>query len=138
MGLQFGSEAWASALADEINGSSEYKNAGAKWGVGFNGNMLFVFEADDASPDTRGLLIRLAAGQCGGAEFVDGDSHTDAGFELQAPFSLWRDILERKAMAATAILSGKMKVVGEKMTLLKHTGAHRSLVHCTASVETEF
>ena len=49
-----------------------------------------------------------------------------------------RLILERKTMAAPAILSGKMKVDGDKMTLLRHTGASRSLVHCTASLDTDF
>jgi hypothetical protein len=31
-----------------------------------------------------------------------------------------------------------MKVEGEKLTLLKHAGASRALIHCTASVPTEF
>lgn len=140
MGVPFGSEAWASALVDEINASSEYRNAGAKWGDGFNGNLLFVFEADGADPGaaSRSLLIRLAGGRCGGAEFLDGDTHPDAGFTLRAPFALWRDVLERRAMAATAILTGKMRVDGDKMTLLKHTSANRTLIHCTASIETDW
>jgi len=29
-------------------------------------------------------------------------------------------------------------VEGEKLTLLKHAGANRALIHCTASVDTEF
>ncbi len=39
-------------------------------------------------------------------------------------------------MAATAILTGKLKVEGERMQLLKHTAANRALIHCTASVDT--
>ena len=138
MGLPFGSDAWAGALVDEINGSSEYRNAGARWGDGFNGNLLFVFEADERASDSRGLLIRLAGGSCQGAEFTGGDVHPDAGFTLRGPFTLWRDILERKAMAATAILTGKLKVDGDKMTLLKHTSSNRTLIHCTASVPTDW
>ena len=61
-----------------------------------------------------------------------------SGFTLRAPFTLWREVLERKTLAATAILTGKMKVEGEKLTLLKHAGASRALIHCTASVPTEF
>ena len=138
MALTFGSEAWAAALAAEINASSEYRNAAAKWGDGFNGNVLLVFDADSTLPTTRSLLLKLAKGTCGGAAFVDGGSHPDAGFGLRAPFGTWQDILERKTLAATAILTGKMKVEGDKMTLLKHTGAHRSLVACAAAIDTEF
>jgi len=82
--------------------------------------------------------LRLKEGHCDGADFVPGPSHPDAGFTLRAPFQLWRDVLERRTLAATAILTGKMKIEGDKVTLLKHAGSSRSLIHCTASVPTEF
>ena len=138
MAVTFGTAAWADALAAEINGSSEYRNAAAKWGDGFNGNVLLVFDADEKLGKTRSLLIRLAKGACGGASFIDGGTHPEAGFGLKAPFTIWKDVLERRTMAATAILTGKMKVEGDKMTLLKHTAAHRALVACAAALDTEF
>jgi putative sterol carrier protein len=49
---------------------------------------------------------------------------------------VWIDLLERRTMAATAILTGKMRVEGDKLTLLRHTAAHRALVHCAASLDT--
>ena len=138
MPLTFGTAAWADALASEINASSEYRNAAAKWGDGFNGNVLLVFDADGRLAQTKSLLVRLAKGSCGGAAFVDGGAHADAGFGLRAPFGVWQDVLGRKTMAATAILTGKMKVDGDKMTLLKHTAAHRALIACAAAIDTEF
>jgi putative sterol carrier protein len=136
--LTFGTEAWAAALAAEINASSEYRNAAAKWGDGFNGNVLLVFDADATQKTTYALLVELAKGVCRGASFVDGVSHPDAGFGLRAPFAVWRDVLSRKMLAATAILTGKMTVEGDRMTLLKHTAAHRALVACAAALDTEF
>jgi putative sterol carrier protein len=136
--LRFGSDAWAAALVAEINGSSEYRNAAAKWGDGFNGDVLLVFEADAAMPTARALLVELSKGACRGASFLAGASHPQAGFGLRAPFSVWRDVLARKTMAATAILTGKMKVEGDTMTLLKHTQAHRALIACAAALDTEF
>ena len=121
-----------------MNASSEYRNAAAKWGVGFNGNLLLDFDADAGLPKPLHLFLALAAGRCDRAEFVAGPKHPDTGFSLRAPFSLWREILERRTLAATAILTGKMKVEGDKLTLLKHAGANRALIHCVASVPTEF
>ena len=138
MKLAFGSAAWASALVAEINASSEYRNAAAKWGDGFNGNVLLVFDADPTLPKTHALLVELAKGACAGASFVEGVAHPGAGFGLRAPFSVWKDVLSRKMLAATAILTGKMKVDGDRMTLLKHTAAHRALVACAAALDTEF
>ncbi len=138
MAVKFGTAEWGEALRDELNRSSEYRNAAAKWGVGFNGNLLFAFEADAALGKPLYLFLRLGEGRCAAAEFVPGPVQQDAGFALRAPFSLWREILERKTLAATAILTGKMRVEGEKLTLLKHAGANRALIHCTASVPTEF
>ena len=138
MAYRFGTPEYAQALQDEINRSSEYRNAAASWGVGFNGNLLFSFEADGALTSALYLLLRLHEGHCDGAEFVTGPSHPDAGFTLRAPYRLWREILERKTLAATAILTGKMKIEGDMITVLKHAGSSRSLIHCTASVPTEF
>ena len=138
MAFKFGSVEWAEALRDEINDSSEYRNAAAGWGKDFNGNILFAFEADDQLTAPLNLLIRLKGGQSQGAEFVDADSHPEAGFVLRASFGLWKEVLERKTMAATAIMTGKMRVDGQKMTLLKHTAASRALVHCTSSVDTRW
>ena len=138
MAVRFGTEEWCAALEREINGSSEYRNAAARWGDGFNGNLLFAFERDAALATPLYLLLRLGRGRCEGAEFVSGPTHPAAGFSLRGPFSLWREILERKTLAATAILTGKLRVEGDKLTLLKHAGASRALIHCTASVDTEF
>jgi putative sterol carrier protein len=136
--FRFGTAEWCAALREEIGRSSEYRNAAAKWGAGFNGNLLFAFEADAALPKPLYLLLKLQAGRCDAAEFVPGPSHPEAGFALRGPFSLWKEILERKTLAATAILTGKLRVEGDKLALLRHAGANRALIHCTASVPTEF
>src|SRR6185436_11914555 len=87
--LDFGSAAWAEALVAEINASSEYKNAAAKWGDGFNGNVLLVFDADASLPRRHALLVELAKGACQGASFTDDPQDPRAGFALRAPFSVW-------------------------------------------------
>ena len=138
MTLAFGTDVWAAALVAEINASSEYRNAAAKWGDGFNGNVLLVFDGDAALPKTHALLVELSKGACQGASFVTGVTHPNAGFGLRAPFSVWKDVLSRKTLAATAILTGAMKVEGDRMTLLKHTAAHRALMSCAAMLDTEF
>jgi putative sterol carrier protein len=136
--LPFGTPAWAAALCDELNGSSEYRNAASRWGVAFNGNLLFAFDADSGLAAPLYLFLALKAGRCERAEFVPGPRHPEAGFTLRAPFSLWKEVLERRTMAAAAILTGKMRVEGDKLTLLTHAGASRALIHCTASVPTQF
>ena len=136
--ISFGTPAWAEAFARGINASSEYRNSGAGWGTGFNGNLLFLYEADAGLTAPLALLVRLSGGRCDGCEWVPATNHADAGFVLRAPFSLWRDILEGRTLAATAILTGGMKVEGDKLRLLRYAGAHRSLIHCAASVQTDF
>ena len=138
MAIKFGSPEWAQMLVKEVNGSSEYRNAAASWGDGYNGNVMLVIEPDAKLAKGLNLLIRLSKGACHGAEFTSDARHPDAGFALRAPYSLWKDVLERKTMAATAILTGRMKVDGDKMTLLKHTAAHRALVSSCASIDTDF
>ena len=138
MGSRFGTAEWARSLTDEINASSEYRNAASAWGAGFNGDVLMVFDADEALPSRLRLLVRLSGGTCGGAEFVEGEPEPDAGFVLRAPFTLWKEILERRTLAATALLTGRLKVRGDTTTLLRHIPAHRALIHCAASLDTRF
>ncbi|HEX6852504.1 MAG TPA: SCP2 sterol-binding domain-containing protein [Candidatus Polarisedimenticolaceae bacterium] len=138
MAIKFGTPEWAQLLVQEVNGSSEYRNAAAGWGDGYNGNVMLVIEPDAKLANGLNLLIRLSRGTCHGAEFTGDAHHPEAGFALRAPFSLWKDILERKSMAATAILTGKMKVDGDKMTLLRHTAAHRAMVSCCSAIDTDF
>ncbi len=136
--LRFGTADWARQLEREINASSEYRNAAAGWGAGFNGNVLLVFEPDGALAQGRSLLLRLAEGRCLGAEFVEGEKHPEAGFALRAPFSLWRQVLDQKTTAATAILTGRMKVDGDKMRLLRYASAHRAILACASSLDTVY
>lgn len=138
MALRFGTIEWCDALVAAVNASSEYRNAAAKWGVGFNGNLLFAFEPGAGLAAPLYLFLRLKEGRCEGAAYVPGPTHPDAGFTLRAPFPVWHEILTRRLLAAAAILTGKMKVEGDAIALLRHAGAHRALIHCTASVETEF
>lgn len=136
--IPFGAPEWAATLCEALNRSSEYRNAAAKWGEGSNGNLLLAFEADAALAEPLHLFLALARGRCGRAEFVAGPSHPEAAYTLRAPFSLWRDILERRTLAATAILTGRMRVEGDKITLLRHAGASRALIHVVATVPTAF
>jgi len=138
MAIPFGTESWAQALCAHLNGSSEYRNAAAKWGKGFNGTLLLSFGADAKLPEPRHLLLRVAEGRCDGATFVDGVDHPEAGFGLEAPFSLWKDILEGRQLAVTAMLAGHMKVRGDRFKLLQHVAAQRALLHCVTSLDTAF
>jgi putative sterol carrier protein len=136
--ILFGTPEWAAALREAVNRSSEYRNAAARWGVGWNGNLLFAFEADAALSAPRYLFLALSAGRCERAEFTPGPSHPEAGFTLRAPFALWREILERRTLAAAAILTGRMRVEGDKIALLRHAGANRALIHVVAGVPTAY
>ena len=93
MAYRFGSDEWANALKQHINESSEYKNAAAKWGLDFNGNVVLAFEKDERLAQPLNLLLRLKGGACSGVEFVKSADHPDAGFVLSGPFQLWQEIL---------------------------------------------
>lgn len=137
MAKKFGTPEWAAALRAAIDASSEYRNAAASWGVGFDGSLLLEFEPDSGLDRTLRLRLDLSGGTCRSAEFV-AEGAKPAAFGLSGPFGVWRAILDRKTTAATAILTGKLHVGGDKMKLLKHTAAHRALVHCVSAVETSW
>ena len=119
MAFPFGTPEWAAALQDEINSSSEYRNAAAQWGLGFNGNVLLCFEADEQLERPIGLLVRLAGGTCEGADFIDADSHPDAGFVLRGPTQLWREIRYDQAQTWLPQESGAHAMPGQSRATVR-------------------
>lgn len=134
----FGSTAWAHALAARINNDDEYRTAARGWGIGFNGDMMFHVEPDETLTKALRFVLHLRDGICNQVEIVGEDSSTKVGFVLRAPYPVWKQILTGKIRPMAALMTRKIHIEGSLRTLMKYTGAARALLRATASVPTRF
>ena len=68
--------------------------------------------------------------------FAETDTDILAG--LMRDFSFALLVTARDGSPVGSHIPLHLQMDGDKMTLLKHTGANRALVHCTASIDTDF
>jgi putative sterol carrier protein len=133
----FPSEAWLKEYVDKINSSKEYEDAAATW----EGDICFIFEAQ---PD-KGLAEDLWAwmdlwhGKCRDYKYeLSPEEGEKARFVIRAPYSRWKQVITQDLDPIKGMMSGKLKLKGDILTMVRHVKAAKALVNVAGTVETEF
>ncbi|MBI4161938.1 MAG: FAD-binding protein [Acidobacteria bacterium] len=134
----FGSPAWARAVAARINADPDYRAAGRGWGIGFNGDLVLQVDPDGDWKRSIRFLLRLRDGTCQGVDLLEEDARPAAGFVLRGPFPVWRGILEGRIRPMLALMTRRIQMEGSLSTLLRFQKATQVLVRATSGVPTRF
>jgi len=108
---------FASAFKDEINKSSVYKQAGKgwKWTVGL------VFDGE-----ARAIKM-VSDSEAGKADFV-----------ITAPYSRWKQVMQKELDPTKGMMQGKLKLKGDLPTIVRYTRASQEMTECTTRIPVEF
>ena len=133
----FFSDAWAEAVCAALGASEAYREAAATW----EGDLCFVARAGEAADGSRldadrTAYLDLHRGACRGARAVESAAAAGAAFAIEAAYADWHRILAGRLDPITAVMLGKLRVVGDKSAVLRHARAAKAMVACAASVET--
>lgn len=134
MAIKFATDEWAKALKDEVNSSDAYRKAAATW----EGDFYFVIPKGPGVPKDTYMYLDLWHGQARDAYLVEDPASKPAAFELNAPLDIWRKVLEKKLDPIRGIMSGQLKIKGNKMAVLKAPKAATELVACAIRLNTEW
>lgn len=134
MGIMFATDEWAKALMREVNSSEAYKKAAANW----EGDFYFITTAGQGVPNDTYLYLDLWHGQARDAFLVEDPGSKSVAFELRAPVDVWRKVLEKKIDPIQGIVSGKLKLKGNMMTVMKNPKAATELVASAMKLDTEW
>jgi putative sterol carrier protein len=131
----FSSE-FASALKDEINKSSAYKQAGKgwKWTVG----LVVEAEPDKNFPQARGVFMDLFDGTARDIKMVSDDEAGKADFVISAPYSRWKQVMQKELDPTKGMMQGKLKLKGDLPTIVRYTRASQEMTECTTRIPVEF
>ncbi len=134
MGIQFATDEWIKALMAELNASDNYAKAAQKW----EGDFYFVVDAGGGLAEPVYMYMDLWHGQCRDAYKVDDPGEKSPEFVMSAPVSVWRSVFEKKMDPIRGMMSGKLKLKGNKMKVLKAPKAAIAMVECCTQIDTVY
>ena len=127
---------FASAFKDEINKSAVYKQAGKgwKWTVG----LVVEAEPDHNFPEAKGVFMDLFDGQARDIKVTSADAAGKADFVITAPYSRWKQVMQKELDPTKGMMQGKLKLKGDLPTIVRYVKAANELVNLAQTVPTEF
>lgn len=134
MAFRFPSDEWIKELSRMLNASESYERSAKDW----EGDFLFVVQADAAYPETIYLYLDLLHGKSPSAIQVSSPDEKPAAFVLTAPYSIWRRVIEGKLDPIQGMMTRQLKLRGDMMKVMRYPKAAKEIVSCTAKVPTEF
>lgn len=156
--LAFPSQAWFDEYRAAINADEEYGEAAADWGVGFDGDFLFITEGmpvddidmgslpDDlreemdqyVDGDTGYTYVGLEGGDCTDAYLIESPDDVQAGFVLRADYDVWKDLLRGDIGAIDGMISGKFDLEGDMNKMMQYSQAAATLTEISAGIDCVF
>ncbi|MBW1892314.1 MAG: SCP2 sterol-binding domain-containing protein [Deltaproteobacteria bacterium] len=134
MGIQMGTEEWASALKDEVNKSDGYRMASQNW------EDDFYFIVTKGGPITEDLYVYLDLwhGECREALRVSDPGARSPSFAISAPLDIWKKVVSRDLNPLRGIMTRQLKLKGNMLTLFKAPKSAIELVECAIRIDTEW
>jgi putative sterol carrier protein len=156
--LVFPSQAWFDEYRAAINDDDEYAEMASDWGVGFNGDFLFITENMpldeidmDALPDeiqremdeyvdgdTGYAFVGLEGGECTDARLVESPDAVDAGFILRGDLATWKDLLRGDIGAIDGMMSGAFDLEGDMNKVMQYSQSAAQLTEISSSIDCTF
>ena len=133
----FPSAEWLDLYAQRINESPEYKEAAASW----EGDVSYVFEAesDKGLAEETWAWLDLWHGECRGHRYgVPPEEGERAKFIIRAPYSRWKEVINKELDPVKGMMQGKLKLKGDLPTIVRYVKAANELVNLAGTVPTEF
>ena len=130
----FATEAWVARLADELNRSPAYQAAAKDW----EGDFLFVVEAEDRLPRPVYMYMDLYHGKCRQAFILDEPESIRPAYQVSGKLRVWRAITRQELDPIKALLTRQLSLKGNMAKVMRNVKAATELVNCTTRFETRF
>ncbi|MCP4360224.1 MAG: hypothetical protein GY796_19635 [Chloroflexi bacterium] len=134
MSILFGTDEWVKALMVELNNSPGYASAAKKW----EGDFYFVINQGDGMAEETYLYMDLWHGKCRDAFKVDDAGAKSPAFELRAPIKTWKSVVGKKTDPIRGLMTGKLKMKGPMVKVMKTPKAAIELVEACSRLDTDW
>jgi putative sterol carrier protein len=134
MKYHFPSDEWVKAYRDLLNTSAAYEEASKNW----DSDLIFIIEPDTTQEQIGYLYLDPHHGKCREARALAGLDEQKAAYVVNAPFSIWRRIIENRLDPIQALMTRQIKVKGDLMKIMRYPKAVKEMLACVTTVPTEF
>lgn len=129
----FPSREWIEAYRDRVNANEAYAEAARDW----EGDFLFVVEAGKGQGEST-FYVDLWHGQCREARLLGPGEAVSAAFTYRGPYENWVRLIQGEIDPIKGLLTGKFRLQGSMMKVMRYTKAAKLLVETASQVPTEF
>lgn len=134
MPYRFPSDEWIKELSRQLNASEAYERSAKDW----EGDFLFIIEADDELHETAYLYLDLYHGKSPSAAQWSSRDEKPVAYVLSAPFGTWRKVIEGKLDPIQGMMTRQLRLEGNLMQIMRYPKAAKEIVSCCAQVPTIF
>jgi len=134
MAFKFPSDEWVKEFGRQINASKAYEEAGKDW----EGDWIFVVEADKSYPHNAYFFIGLAHGKSTDAALIENEKAREAQYFMRGSFTTWRKTIQGKLDPIQGLMTRKFKLEGNLAKVLRNPSSAKELVNCVLRVPTDF
>jgi len=128
------SDAWIKELSAQLNNSDAYERSAKDW----EGDFVFVIQADSALPETAYLYLDLFHGKSPSARQLLAADEVKPAFTLSAPFSTWKRVIQGKLDPIQGMMTKQLRLQGDMMKIMRYPKAAKEIVSCCTRVPTDF
>ncbi|CAI48779.1 SCP2 domain protein [Natronomonas pharaonis DSM 2160] len=141
MSIAFPSEGdeWIEMYGELLDDNDDYTEAGSGWGVGFNGDFVFIIEPDDAyDGDPLYFFLGLEDGSCTDAYQVADPDDEEYGFIFRGPYSNWKRLFQGELGPVDGMMSGEFDIEGDMQKILQYSQAAVEMTETGRDIDTDF
>ena len=133
---RFPSAAWVEGYVEKLNASEAYRDAGRTW----EGDILFVVQKDEGLAQDCYVYLDLYHGACRTHGYAEGDSSAlpQPEFRYIGPYGNWVRLLKGEIDPIRGLMTGKFKLKGSMMKIMRYSRAAKEMVNATTAVDSTF
>jgi putative sterol carrier protein len=131
---KFPSEEWINVFMQTLNANKNYEDAAKTW----EGDFLFLIEPDGSVSEPSTFYVDLWHGKCRGVGLLKPGEEKNAAFVYSGPYGNWKRLINKEIDPIQGLLTGKFKLKGDMVKVLRAVRAAKELVETAGKVPTEF
>ncbi|MFQ5839004.1 MAG: SCP2 sterol-binding domain-containing protein [Thermoplasmata archaeon] len=131
---KFPSQEWIEVFMEKLNSNKDYEEAAKDW----EGDFLFIAKPEGNLKEKVAFHVDLWHGKCRSARMLSPEEELRTAFTYEGPYGNWIKLINKEIDPIRGLLTGKFKLKGSMMKVMRYTKAAKLLVETASQVPTEF
>ena len=132
------SQEWCDEWKTAINNDEAIAKTGKKWGVGFNGDWLFIIKPGDGLEETAYVYLQAAEGKCSDARILDDSPVDEPGFIVTGSYADFKSVVKGDKDFLVLVVKGTFKLQGDMTKIMMNAKFVRAVANSISSFQSEF